>query len=94
MRHVWRVWVDAAAIFPPPLVWSSGSDLPPLGADTYMEGSETDSEPGPIALQKWVEDPQANHGPLKWPKIGCGAQFIPWAKGKSQVVEVRTSEMT
>ena len=32
------------------------------------------------------------HGqdPAAWPKVGCGARFIPWAKGESMVVELRT----
>eukprot|EP00975_Prorocentrum_lima_P033682 7068762-Prorocentrum_lima.AAC.1 len=25
----------------------------------------------------------------KWPKVGCGARFLPWAKGASMVAEMK-----
>ena len=49
LSRVWRAWVDAAAIFPPPFVSDSSSDT---AADAYTEDSETDSdsEPGTDAI--------------------------------------------
>ena len=50
LSRVWRAWVDAAAISPPPLVLvDSSSDTT---ADAYTEDSETDSdsEPGTDAF--------------------------------------------
>ncbi len=31
------------------------------------------------------------HGedPSSWPKLGCGAKFVPWARGASKVLEIR-----
>eukprot|EP00975_Prorocentrum_lima_P011876 2526335-Prorocentrum_lima.AAC.1 len=27
-----------------------------------------------------------------WPEIGCGARFVPWARGASMVMEVQMSD--
>ena len=53
------------------------------------------NKPDDPQLKKWVEDLHENYGPIEqWPKIGCGSTNVPWAKGKSQVVEVRMSDGT
>ena len=43
-------------------------------------------------VTKMMDTMVSRHGqdPAAWPKVGCGARFIPWAKGESMVVELRT----
>eukprot|EP00975_Prorocentrum_lima_P000574 112454-Prorocentrum_lima.AAC.1 len=28
----------------------------------------------------------------KWPKVGCGARFLPWARGASLVAEIKMAD--
>eukprot|EP00975_Prorocentrum_lima_P055198 11573443-Prorocentrum_lima.AAC.1 len=30
----------------------------------------------------------------QWPKVGCGARFVPWAKGASLVAEIKMPDGT
>ena len=44
-------------------------------------------------LKSWVNDMYNEYGEVpNWPKIGCGADFIPWAKGMSMVAEVKCAD--
>ena len=45
-------------------------------------------------LQEWIEALQEKWGEdvSKWPAIGCGAIFKPWARGASMVVEMMTHD--
>ena len=46
--------------------------------------------PADKLLKSWVNDMHNEYGDVtKWPKVGCGADFIPWAKGMSMVAEVK-----
>ena len=41
-------------------------------------------------LGTWVKDLKEKYGSVEsWPKIGCHANFVPYKKGASQVVELR-----
>ena len=41
-------------------------------------------------LKSWVDDMHREYGEVpKWPKIGCGSDFVPWSKGLSMVAEVK-----
>ena len=44
-------------------------------------------------LRKWVGDLHDEYGDIKnWPKIGCGATFVPWRAGRSQVVHIMSRD--
>ena len=47
-------------------------------------------------LVGWVKDLTERYGDdcARWPSIGCGANFKPWKKGHSMVVELRLSDGT
>ena len=41
-------------------------------------------------LRSWVEDMHKEYGEEEnWPKIGCGSNFVPYAKGFSMVTEIK-----
>eukprot|EP00974_Lingulodinium_polyedra_P018838 1824413-Lingulodinium_polyedra.AAC.1 len=46
--------------------------------------------PNDQELKEWVETLEDHFGSdvAVWPKIGCGANFKPWAKGATMVVEM------
>ena len=44
-------------------------------------------------LKGWVDDMYKEYGDEEnWPKIGCGATFVPWKKGMSMVAEVKCAD--
>ncbi len=45
-------------------------------------------------LKDWTQRMAARYGDdlEMWPKIGCGAKFLPWARGESMVAEIRLGD--
>eukprot|EP00974_Lingulodinium_polyedra_P065471 6330002-Lingulodinium_polyedra.AAC.1 len=56
--------------------------------------NEATKRPENAELNEWVAKLADRFGSdvSKWPKLGCGANFRPWAKGASMVVEMMTCE--
>ena len=54
--------------------------------------AEAKKYPDFAMLQEWVAIMTKKHGDdcCKWPKIGCTANFVPWKKGPSMVMELKT----
>ena len=52
--------------------------------------NEAAKNPDCKELQEWIEALQEKWGEdvSKWPQIGCGANFKPWSRGASMVVEM------
>ena len=54
----------------------------------YLQEEAVD-HPG-SAADRWFQDMLATYGELeKFPHIGCGAKYVPWAKGPSMVCEIQ-----
>ncbi len=47
-------------------------------------------------LKKWTQRMIGRYGDNldNWPKVGCGAKFLPWARGESMVAEIRLGDGT
>eukprot|EP00974_Lingulodinium_polyedra_P121170 11178078-Lingulodinium_polyedra.AAC.1 len=43
-------------------------------------------------LKEWVENLVMEYGDgiKQWPKVGCEANFVPWRKGASMVIKMKT----
>ena len=53
------------------------------------------AQPDDKQLKEWVEDMRREYGEEdKWPKIGCGSNFVPYAKGFSMVTEIKCPDGT
>ena len=53
------------------------------------------ASPDDQQLKEWVGDMRKEYGEEdNWPKIGCGSNFVPWAKGFSMVTEIKCPDGT
>eukprot|EP00974_Lingulodinium_polyedra_P099919 9679767-Lingulodinium_polyedra.AAC.1 len=45
-------------------------------------------------LKEWVENLVTEYGDdiQKWPKVCCETNFVPWRKGASMVIEMKTKD--
>jgi hypothetical protein len=52
------------------------------------------AHPGDEMLMMWVRQLKTKFGDdlAGWPKIGCGAKFVPWGKGPSIVLELKLED--
>ena len=55
---------------------------------------EQEKNPDDEMLRNVVTDLKGKYGDdiADWPKVGCGAQFSPWKKGASMVVEIKQED--
>ena len=59
----------------------------------YLQ-EEAHDHPG-SAADKWFQTMLAAYGEIeKFPHIGCGARYVPWAKGPSMVCEIQLRQFS
>ena len=57
----------------------------------YLQEEATDHPNS--AADEWFKDMLQTYGEVeKFPHIGCGANYVPWARGPSMVCEIQMSQ--